>query len=91
MAFYDYIEIQPIENYSYLLNVGDVASKEQLIRILNDIIEAADELGKPICATGDCHYVNPEDKITRDVYISAKAIGGGRHPLNPPSAISSSL
>jgi DNA polymerase-3 subunit alpha (Gram-positive type) len=84
MAFYDYIEIQPIENYSYLINVGDVASKEQLITILNDIIEAADELGKPICATGDCHYVNPDDKITRDVYISAKAIGGGRHPLNPP-------
>ena len=83
MAFYDYVEIQPLENYSYLLNVGDVKDKEQLLRILNDIIEAADELGKPICATGDCHYVNPEDKITRDVYISAKAIGGSRHPLNP--------
>jgi len=83
MKFYDYIELQPLENYSFLLNVGDIANEEQLIRLLKDIVEAADELGKPICATGDCHYVNPEDKISRDVYIFAKSIGGGLHPLNP--------
>ena len=85
MAFYDYIEIQPIENYSYLLNMGRVQSKEHLIEVLRDIIEAAKIAGKPVVATGDCHYVNPEDKIIRDVYIYAKAKGGGAHPLNPPA------
>lgn len=85
MQFYDYVEIQPIENYSYLLNMGRVQSKEHLIEVLKDIIEAARQAGKPVVATGDCHYVNPEDKILRDVYINAKAKGGGAHPMNPPS------
>ena len=85
MAFYDYIEIQPIENYSYLLNMGRIQTKEHLIEVLKDIIAAAKLAGKPVVATGDCHYRDPEDKIIRDVYIYAKAKGGGAHPLNPPA------
>lgn len=84
VKWYDYIEIQPLENYSFLLNMGRVHSKEQLIQVLKDIIDAADEAGVPVVATGDCHYVNPEDKILRDVYIYAKGVGKGSHPLNPP-------
>ncbi len=83
MKFYDYIEIQPVENYSYLVNTHDI-TQERLMQILKTIIKAADELKIPVCATGDVHYVNPEDKICRDVYIEAKAIGNGSHPLNPP-------
>ncbi|MCR5490934.1 MAG: PolC-type DNA polymerase III, partial [Bacilli bacterium] len=85
MEFYDYIELQPVENYSYLINMGRVSSKERLFEILRDIVAAAEIAGKPIVATGDCHYVNPEDKILRDVYISAKGIGNGSHPLFPPA------
>ncbi len=83
MSFYDYIEIQPLENYSYLINTREM-SESRLLEVLNIIVKAADELGIPVCATGDVHYVNPEDKICRDVYIEAKAIGNGSHPLNPP-------
>lgn len=83
ISFYDYVELQPIENYSYLINIDDVA-EERLNQMLHLIIKAADEVGVKIVATGDCHYVNPEDKIARDVFIGTKAIGGGRHPLNPP-------
>ncbi len=83
ISFYDYIEIQPIENYSYLINTDEI-SEERLYQTLNLIIKAADEAKVKIVATGDCHYVNPEDKIARDVFIETKAIGGGRHPLNPP-------
>ena len=85
MKFYDFIEIQPIENYSYLLNMGRVQSKEHLIEVLKDIIAAANLAGKKVVATGDVHYRDPEDKIIRDVYIYAKAKGGGAHPLNPPA------
>lgn len=85
MKFYDYIEIQPLENYSYLLDMERIASKDHLLEVLHDIVKAAKLAGKPVVATGDCHYVNPEDKILRDVYINAKAIGGGAHPLNPPT------
>lgn len=85
IKFYDYIEIQPLENYSFLINMKRIPSQERLISLLKDIIEVAKEENKPIVATGDCHYLNPEDKILRDVIIETKAIGGGSHPLNPPN------
>ena len=81
MKFYDFIEVQPIANYSHLLDRGIVDSNEDIERILKDIISAADELGKPVVATGDVHYANPEDKITREIYIEAPAVGGKPHPL----------
>ena len=82
MAFYDYIEIQPLENYSYLINMGEMDEEELLVH-LKDIVRCADEIGKPVCATGDVHYLTRKHKIFRDVYISAKGIGGVPHPLNP--------
>ena len=83
IKFYDYIEIQPLENYSFLLDTKRIPSKDRLISILKEIISAAKEAGKPVVATGDCHYLNPEDKILRDIIIQQNAIGGGLHPLNP--------
>lgn len=85
IKWYDYIEIQPLENYSYLANMGRVHSQEQLIQVLKDIIEAAHIANVPVVATGDVHYVNPEDKILRDVFVYAKGVGNGSHPLNPPA------
>ena len=85
ISFYDFIEIQPLENYSYLLNMGRISSKNRLILLLKDIVEAARAAGKPVVATGDAHYVDPSDKIYRDVFISAKGIGAGSHPLFPPA------
>ena len=83
MRFYDYIEIQPPSNYSFQINMGYIDDKETLYRYLKDIVKAAKMAGKIIVATGDAHYENPEDKIYRDVYISAKAVGGINHPLMP--------
>ena len=82
MAFYDYIEIQPLENYSYLVNMMDI-DEDTLVNHIKDIVRCADEIGKMVVATGDCHYVTKKEKIFRDVYISAKGIGGIAHPLNP--------
>lgn len=83
MKFYDFIEIQPPENYVYLVNMGQISSQEQVLRILKDIYLASKKVNKLCVATGDCHYLSKEDKIYRDVYVFAKAVGGGRHPLNP--------
>ena len=82
MGFYDYIEIQPLENYSWLVNMGEL-EEEEVITFVKDIVKAADDIKKPVCATGDCHYVMKTDKRYRDVYISAKGLGGVLHPLNP--------
>jgi len=83
MAFYDYIEVQPPENYSWLVNMHEL-DHDRLMMVLKSIVDTADAAGKMVCATGDCHYVNPEDKILRDIYIAQKALGGGSHPLYPP-------
>ena len=84
IEFYDYVEIQPLDCYSNLLNMGEIRNEDALKDILNNIIAAAKLAGRPVVATGDCHYVNPEDKIVRDVYIAAKSIGNRSHPLWKP-------
>lgn len=81
VSFYDFIEIQPLENYRFLIERNTIASNDRLKEILSGIIAAADELGKPVVATGDCHYVEPSQKKIRDIYINSQAIGGKRHPL----------
>ena len=81
IEFYDYIEIQPLENYRFLYEDRELFTKERLQDYLKDIIDIALKLGKIVVATGDVHYVRKEDKILREIYISAKAIGGLRHPL----------
>jgi DNA polymerase-3 subunit alpha (Gram-positive type) len=82
MKFYDFIEVQPPANYIYLVHTGQLHSENEVIQVLTDLIKAAKSLGKTVCATGDCHYLNPEDKIYRDVFISSKGLKGARHPLN---------
>lgn len=81
MKFYDFVEVQPPANYAILINKGQCYDYDEIKKYIKDIVECADELGIPCVATGDAHYVNPEDKIFRDIYISAKAVGGKFHPL----------
>lgn len=81
ISFYDYIEIQPLENYRHLIERNTIIDQKRLKEILQSIIDAADDLGKMVVATGDCHYVEPSQKKIRDIYINSQAIGGKRHPL----------
>lgn len=81
ISFYDYIEIQPLENYRHLIERNTIIDQNRLKEILRSIIDAADDLGKMVVATGDCHYVEPSQKKIRDIYINSQAIGGKRHPL----------
>lgn len=84
ISFYDYIEIQPLENYSFLVNMNELSDSELKLCVL-DIIRLAKEMNKPVVATGDAHYVKKEDKQFRDVYINSLQVGGVIHPLNPYS------
>lgn len=81
MEFYDYIEIQPIENYSHLVNMGTVSDVNQVKIILQTIVDQAKKLNKIVVATGDAHYVSKDKKQVRDIFINAQGIGGVRHPL----------
>lgn len=82
MAFYDYIEIQPLELYDVIMESQDPVTFRKTIRTtVETIIKAAKQLNKLVVATGDVHNLNREDNIYREIYISAPMVGGGRHPL----------
>lgn len=77
--FYDYIEVQPPENYKHLIELELVRDERALKDIINNIVKLGEKLEKPVVATGNVHYLNPEDKIYRKILISSQ---GGANPLN---------
>ncbi|AWI04229.1 DNA polymerase III subunit alpha [Clostridium drakei] len=64
---YDYLEIQPLGNNDYLVRQEQVPNKEYLKKINKKIIALAEKLNKPVVATGDVHFMDPEDEIYRRI------------------------
>lgn len=81
LKFYDYLEVQPLGNYVPLV-YENRCTEDDLKEIVRTLIQSADELGIPTVATGDAHYVDPEDKILRDIYIAQPGINKRAHPLD---------
>ncbi|MBQ8511380.1 MAG: PolC-type DNA polymerase III [Clostridia bacterium] len=68
--FYDYLEIQPISNNDFMIADGKVPDEEALRNFNRRIIEIGRKANRPVCATCDAHYKNPEDEIFRRVILS---------------------
>ncbi|WP_031543146.1 PolC-type DNA polymerase III [Mesoplasma photuris] len=77
---YDYIEVQPISVYKNLLQ-NDSLDLDELKRTIKLIIDTGIKFNKIVVATSDAHYTEPNLKMIREVYITAKGLGGRRHPL----------
>ena len=80
--FYDYVEVQPIDCYSHLIDMSDFSNNLEIAENLKKIINTTKSAGKLIVATGDVHHIAKEDKIYREIIVNQKVPGGGRHPLN---------
>ena len=69
--FYDYIEIMPKAIYRPLIKKELIRNEHHLEEIIQNLVRLGDELGKPVVATGNVHYLNPEDKIYREILLTS--------------------
>lgn len=83
MAFYDYVELQPIPHYEPLLRNESIPSLEHVKGYHRLLVEVAKELGKPVVATGDVHFLEPTDAIFREVFLQSQGDpdANGQPPL----------
>ncbi len=82
MSFYDYVEIQPIENNTYLIEKGNVKDEEELKDINRKIYNLAKEINKPTVATGDVHFLEPQDEAFRRIIMAGQGFGDAEN--QPP-------
>ena len=81
-SFYDFLEIQPLSNNMFMLEKGMAKDVEELKSFNRIIVRLGEELGKMVVATGDVHFLNPEDEIFRHILLATKGFDDADKP-NP--------
>ncbi|MEG0804129.1 MAG: PHP domain-containing protein, partial [Pygmaiobacter sp.] len=70
--FYDYLEVQPVGNNEYMVRDGMVSNDDDIREFNRTVVKIADEQGKLCVATGDVHFLEPEDSVFRAVLMAGK-------------------
>ena len=83
--FYDYLEIQPVANNEFMLHSEKEAyenfnSWEDLREINRRIVKLGEKYNKPVCATCDVHFLDPEDEIYRRILFAGKKMADDNQP-----------
>ena len=82
-SFYDFLEVQPLANNRFMLENEKYAAKtdEDLRDYNRKIIQLGEELGKLVVATGDVHFLNPEDEVFRHILLATKGFDDADKPM----------
>ena len=73
--FYDYLEVQPLGNNEFMIDspkITKVNCEEDLREINRKIIALGEKFNKPVVATCDVHFLNPEDEVYRRIIMAGK-------------------
>jgi len=82
IEYYDYIEVQPLDCYSHIVEQsGNPVTLEYIKESIKLIVKVATEMGKIVVATGDVHQLNKEDVKYRKIFTRQNRPGGGMHDL----------
>lgn len=73
--FYDYLEIQPIGNNKFMIaseRHRDINSEDDLIALNKRVVKLGEQFHKPVVATCDVHFLDPEDEVYRRIIMTGK-------------------